>query len=105
MVFQGCDSADAAPSGDKLHKRAYTNLGVDSSIAFTGTIFFSSEADHWSDRFMWLAMQPAPYTYTVADAASVSAQYLHDLYGDYFGYNTYSVYGGTVKIYPPAYGS
>jgi len=105
MVFQGCETGDPAPSGDKLGYRAYTNLGVDSAVAFGAIIYFSSKADHWSDHFMWLATQPAPYTYTVVDAADTAAQYLHDLYGSTYGYDSWAVNGGSTKIYPPAYGS
>jgi hypothetical protein len=99
MVFQACETADPTPNGDRLHKRAKQNLGVDSSLAFSELIFFSSWPDRWSEFFFDYAD-----TKNVIDSAAAAAGVIYAGAGDDYGYNSYSVYGTTVMIDPPAYG-
>lgn len=100
MVFQGCDTADPTPNGDRLPKRAYNNLGVDSSLGFTETIWFGSWPDHWADYFMFYSA-----TKNVTDAAGAAADVIYSgSGGNDYGYYSAYIYGGSVRIDPPAYG-
>jgi hypothetical protein len=104
MVFHACQAGAAISNGDSLPKRAYNSLGVDSSIGFTQDVGFSNwTSDYWAGQLTYYGMV---LHYNVHDAAWMAA---NDVYtangGNYNGYDSLVIYGGSVKIYPPAFGS
>ncbi len=104
MVFHGCYSGSAISNGDSLPKRAYTNLGVDSSIGFSQEVGFSNlTSDYWAGQMTYYGMV---LNYNVHDAAWSAANDVAVMNGGSFhGYDSIVLYGGSVKIYPPAFGS
>lgn len=50
MVFEGCDTGATIANGDSLPKRATSNLGVDSAVGFSGTIYFP-QGERWANIF------------------------------------------------------
>jgi hypothetical protein len=100
MVFQGCETADPTPNGSRLDARAYTNLGVDSSIGFTELIYFNSWSDQWSYFMTYYGAN-----HNIADSLSMSASAIFAGAAQTYGYGNYHYYGGSVHLTPEAYGS
>jgi hypothetical protein len=102
-VFMGCDTGDPS-GGDSLQKRMYTNLGADSAIAFTKTIGFSTyTSDYWVTQFSYYTMV---LHYNIDNAGWSASNDVATLNGgNYNGYDGLTFYGGTVKLYPAAFGS
>ena len=103
-VFMGCDTGDPNGSGDTLQKRMYSNLGADSAIAFTKTIGFSTyTSDYFVTQFAYYTMVQH---YNINDGAWSAANDVATLNGgNYNGYDGLTFYGGSVKLYPAAFGS
>lgn len=101
MAFVGCHTAQSA-GGANLPSYAYNTLGVDSTIGFNDTVYVPQMQD-WSDTFF----NQLGYNggQTVGYAANFAATWVYSIYGGYYGFNSYVVYGSGVKVDPPAYGS
>jgi hypothetical protein len=103
MVFQGCHSGAQLSNGDSLPKRAYNNLGVDSSIGWLDLIYVGvSISDVWAHYFTSDAMILHKI---VSDSAWDAAQEVYANNGSYYGYDNYNIYGGNTRIWPAQYGS
>ncbi len=104
MVFMGCHSGSQPPTGARLPKKAHDYLGVDASIGWDETIYFSRDtSDWWVNDFTWNAWHSQLH---VLDAAwgATNAVIAHT--GQAWGYDSLITYGaGSTKIYPAQYGS
>jgi hypothetical protein len=103
MVFMGCKSG-VLTGGDSLPLHALA-LGVDSTVGFSQDLGFIAESNHWAQKFATYAMYPAPRDNSVAEAAAMATTYLGTTYGQYWGYDSYVIYGGSVHVEPARYGS
>ena len=104
MVFAGCNTAQSAHPGDWAPygnlMTAAQQIGVDSVLGFSGTIY-------WPNMNWWATMffQKLREGNSLSASASSAAGYVLYATGIYAGTDTYSVHNGTVKITPAAYGS
>jgi hypothetical protein len=103
MMFEGCETGKAVSNGDSLPKRAYTNLGADSSVGFSELIYFPF-ANTWADVMARDSMYSFPHN-TVSQASWQATNYLTTFYGQAYGMDSLVIYGGGVYLYPAAYGS
>ena len=76
-------------------------MGTDCALGFYDEIWVFPEND-WALVF-WISL--CAYSQTVQYAAEVAADYVYDLYGDYFGWNTHAVFGEPTTIRPAGYGN
>jgi hypothetical protein len=100
MTFVGCHTGKALPNGDSLPMRAYSHLGVDSTVGFVNLIYFP-QGTTWTDWFGSYLY----YGYNVHDAAWAAANAVDSAYGGYGGFDSLWMYGTNVKTVPAAYGS
>lgn len=103
MVFQGCNTGQNMTNGDNLPLHVYSVQGVDSAIGFSAVIDFAPVQDQWGSKVASTSMSMG---YTVTNAAWAATNWLGgQLGGDYHGYDSLVIYGGSTHLSPAAYGS
>lgn len=108
MAFIGCETGrnSTGPYSGNLVSTAFYQRGVDSAIGFNGDIYSTSAPlipdawGLWNDGF-WHELANGG---TVSGAWYAGAQDVYFWWGQYFGFDSAVILGGSVRIKPAGYG-
>lgn len=104
-LFAGCNTGDMQDGSKKydgsLLTAATSGAGIDSAVGFTETIYWPA-MDYWTDQF-FKDFQSGD---TVLGSATSAQAYVLEVFGQYYGSNSWKIQGSvSVKLKPAAYGS
>ncbi len=99
IFFEGCSTANYSNTYGDLDNYAYYSKGVDSTIAYSNTIYVTSEGWGCTYFSMMVYSYACNNSYNISNATTSALSDTYLLYGQYYGTNSVVVRGGSTFIW------